>query len=261
MAQDEYSMNEYFSEGLEDEEAPETKREKRGGGEKKEKKKAPKKKRGGRARTVLIVLCVAAVLIVLIWLLIYLRVRSDDGARIAKKLSLLIGTRVTDAEKSANVTLSNQSDYAVLQNAAISSGAYAQSRKTCDLEGVKLPQWAILCGTDGENLQNVVYYNFEALEKNLFGTPRKAYIETNLIQQGAKVQDVEDTLDLPPYSVTYGADKTETRVYRYCYEDPDNHSDTVSYVITAVWGEDDNLISITDARINYIESLLFGTPS
>ncbi len=252
----ELSMENYFNEGLADRTEPNNPFEvaeqdppKRG---------RPGKKRGGKKsglKRVLIILAVAAALALALFLFIMISRLRNDGARYAKKLSERIGSQLKIAEKSADVTLKSESDYPTLKNLFSSYQAIAESKKSCRIEGVKLPQWAIFCNTDADDLTTVTYYNYKVLEKNIFGTERKSYIDPQLVSLGTSVADTEAKLELEPYRIQYLQGKNELREYRYCYEDKDS-GDIVAYVITGIWDESGALTAIPDTRKNYIGSLL-----
>ena len=252
----ELSMENYFNEGLADRTEPNNPFEvaeqdppKRG---------RSGKKRGGRKnglKRILIILAAVAVLGLALFLFIFISRLRNDGARYAKKLSDRIGTQLSAAQKAADVPLKSESDYPTLKNLFASYQAIAESKKSCRIEGVKLPQWAIFCNTDADDLTTVTYYNYKVLEKNIFGTERKSYNDPKLISPGSNVQAAEEKLELEPYRIQYLQGRNELREYRYCYEDKDS-GDVVAYVITAIWDENGVLSKIEDTRKNYIGSLL-----
>lgn len=252
----ELSMENYFNEGLADRTEPNNPFEvaeqdppKRG---------RSKKKRGGKKsglKRALIILAVIAVLALALFLFIWISRLRNDGARYAKKLSERIGSQLSVAEKSADISLKDKSDYQTLNTLFASYQAITESRKSCRIEGVKLPQWAIFCNTDADDLTTVTYYNYKVLEKNIFGTERKSYIDPQLVSPGTSVDDTEQKLELEPFRIQYLQGRNELREYRYCYEDKDS-GDIVAYVITGIWDENGALSTITDTRKNYIGSLL-----
>ena len=253
----ELSMENYFNEGLADEAEPNNPFEVLEPEQpKKKKNKAPvrKKKSGAKRSRILLVLGLAAALILVLLLVIFVQKRRNDGQRYARKLAEKIGSPIATAQKSAGVTLAQQSAFPTLNKLYASYQGITESGKTCRIQGVKLPEWAIFCNTEAEELINVTYYNYEALEKNPFGIERKAYIDPNLIQTDANAEQVESQLGLKPFRVQYLQGQTVIREYRYCYADKDS-GDMVAYVITAVWDETGRL-GISDARKNYIGSLL-----
>ncbi|MCQ2408272.1 MAG: hypothetical protein MJ065_07055 [Oscillospiraceae bacterium] len=256
---DDLTMEGYFNEGLADGAEPnnpfevlepEQPRKKRNG-----KQKNNRGRRNIQRNRILIAAGAAAVLILALVIAIIVRLRKNDGARYALKLSENIGQPVSSAAKNAGVSLADSSHFSTLNKLYASYQGMAESAKTCRIQGVKLPEWAIFCNTDVDELTNVTYYNYALLEKNIFGTVRKSYLDPNLVDVGAAPDRVQEQLDLVPYRIQYLEGKTELREYRYCYEDGDSE-EIVSYVITAVWDESGKLKSISDTRRNYIGTLL-----
>lgn len=250
------SMEGYFNEGLADETEPnnpfelkETEAPKRSKQQKQQKKRTVKRQRVMGALLVFLVMALIVMIVILVQL------RMNDGVRYAKKLAENIGSPLATAEKEASVSLGAESAYPTLNQLFASYQGIAESKKSCKILGVKLPEWAIFCNTDADELTNVTYYNYEVLEKNVFGTVRKAYLDPNLIALGATPHQVEEYLGLEPYRIQYLQGKTELREYRYCYADGET-GDMVAYVITAIWDENGSLTSIPDSRKNYIGTLL-----
>lgn len=255
---DDLTMEGYFNEGLADGAEPNNPFEVLEPEQPRKKRTGTKKRRGlrnVRTRRILIAAGAAAILIIALIIAIIVRMRKNDGARYALKLSQNIGQPVSSAAKNAGVSLADSSRFSTLNKLYASYQGMTESGKTCQIQGVKLPEWAIFCNTDAEELTNVTYYNYALLEKNVFGTVRKSYLDPNLVDVGASPDRVQEQLDLVPYRIQYLEGKTELREYRYCYEDGDS-DEIVSYVITAVWDENGALKSISDTRRNYIGTLL-----
>lgn len=251
----EFTMEDYFKEGLADQTEPNNPFEIQESSHKNTKKaKGGTKKKGGFKR-ILIIIGIIAVLLLALAIFIFIKIRQNDGARYAKKFADNIGQYVDVAQKSADITLAPESSYPPLNQLFASYQGIAESKKSCKIQGVRLPEWAIFCNTDAEELTNVTYYNYELLEHNVFGIERKSYLDPNLVTVGAPVDQVEAYLDLVPYRIQYLQGKTELREYRYCYKDGDS-GDTVAYVITAIWDENGALTNISDSRKNYVASLL-----
>ena len=254
----ELSMEEYFNEGLADQTEPnnpfeiteqETTRHRR------KANRSSGEKRGSRLKKLLILLLIIAVLVLALVIFLLIRQRRNDGQRYAKKLAGKIGSSLQAAEKEAKVNLNSESAYPTLNHLFASYQAITESNRSCRIQGVKLPQWAIFCNTSADDLSNVTYYNYKVLEKNVFGTERKSYLDPNLIQPNSTTDAVEEAIGLIPYKIQYLQGKTELREYRYCYEDKES-GDVAAYVITAVWDESGQLSTISDSRKNYIGTLL-----
>ncbi len=259
---DEISMEEYFNAGLADGSVePNNPFEvaeqpaKHSGKRVKLKKEGGGKKRTFIGKRIIVLAVAAALLLAILGTMLLIMKRKNDGARYARKLSESIGMPLVNAKKNAGIETDTQSRFATLNQLYASFQAIAESRKTCRIQGVKLPEWAIFCNTSADELTNVTYYNYEVLEKNVFGTVRKSYQDPHLVSIGSTVEQVEDQLDLVPYRIQYLQGQTQRREYRYCYIDRET-DDIVAYVITAIWDESGLLSNIEDSRKNYIGSLL-----
>lgn len=249
-------MENYFDEGLAEKTEPNNPFEILEPEQPRRKKSTGKKKSAAKRRRILIAAAAVLLLVLILAIALLIARRRNDGARYARKLAGGIGQQITAATKSAGVTLAQESSYATLNKLYASYQGIAESKKSCHIEGVKLPQWAIFCNTDAEELTNVTYYNYALLEDNIFGTERKSYLDPNLVTIGGTTSQVEDQLGLKPYRIQYLQGKQELREYRYCYKDRDS-DEIVSYVITAVWDESGALQNYpTDVRRNYIGTLL-----
>ncbi|MBR6108079.1 MAG: hypothetical protein IKQ39_08755 [Oscillospiraceae bacterium] len=252
----EFSMDSYVNQRLSEDVEPNNPFEvpmKDGGGHKG--KHRLKGKVNIKSKKFLIILAVIAVLVLFLILFIWIRKRQNDGARYARLLAKNIGTPISSARKDAGLDLKTESDYTTLNQLYISYQAIAESRKDCTIQGVHLPEWAIFCNTDANELTNVTYYNYELLEDSIFGTERKSYLDPQLIPERASISEVEKKLDLEPYRIQYLQDRTQLREYRYCYDDKET-GDVVAYAITAKWDSSGALYEIKDIRRNYIGTLL-----
>ncbi len=254
----EFSMDHYVNERLSEDVEPNNPfeiTEGSAGGKKGSKLKNLGKKVNVKSRKFLIIACIILVLILALILFIWISVRRNDGARYARLLAKNIGAPISTARKDAGIDLKTESDYTTLNQLYISYQAIAESSKDCKIQGVYLPEWAIFCNTDANELTNVTYYNYELLEDSIFGTERKSYLDPTLIPAGTGIKDVEKKLDLDPYRIQYLQDKTQLREYRYCYEDKET-GDVVAYAITAKFDNHGSLTEIKDVRRNYIGTLL-----
>ncbi|MBR4200708.1 MAG: hypothetical protein IKQ91_05470 [Oscillospiraceae bacterium] len=251
----ELDMEEYFNEGLAEKTEPNNPFEVLEPEPPRKKKASGKKMKAMKRKRILIVAAAALLLVLILAIALLIAKRRNDGARYARKLASGIGQQITAAQKSAGVTLAQESEYATLNTLYASFQGITESRKSCHIEGVKLPQWAIFCNTDAEELTNVTYYNYALLEDSIFGTKRKSYLDPNLVSLGVPAAQVEEQLDLKPYRIQYLQGKQELREYRYCYKDG-NSDEIAAYVITATLDEAGMLKEIRDVRRNYIGTLL-----
>lgn len=253
----EMSMDDYFKSELANGKEPNNPFER---GERKQ-RQGRKGSRGARTslkfKRILIAVCAVILLVLIIWLVVFLLKRSNDGARHAEMLASSIGAQLTTAQSEAKVTLKGESEYKAFNQVYPEHSAMTESRRSCRINGIYMPEWAILCDVEGNTLRTVCYYDYTRLEKNAFGTERKAYLDTKNIPEKQTVAQVEQFLDLMPFSVEYTNERTTIRTYRYCYEDRETRNLT-SYIITANFDVNGILTNITDQPMNYIGQLLLS---
>lgn len=228
------------------------------------KNRVPSGKRSRQAalgRKILAALCALTVVGLVGGIAIYINVSRNDGAKHADKLSMSIGASVNDAQKNAKIELVSASEYQVLNQMLYPIGGVYESTKSTEVQGVTLPEWIIHCNVDEGVLGEIVYYNYELLEKNAYGTERKTYLEPASLTAGCTVEQAESLLGLTPYAVTYHTDRTETREYRYCYEDGET-DDLTAYIITTTWSAEGGMISASDVRVDFLSEILgMGQPA
>ena len=143
---DDLTMEGYFNEGLADGAEPNNPFEVLEPEQPRKKRSNTKKRRGlrnVRTRRILIAAGAAAILIIALIIAIIVRLRKNDGARYALKLSQNIGQPVSSAAKNAGVSLADSSRFSTLNKLYASYQGMTESGKTCQIQGVKLPEWAI----------------------------------------------------------------------------------------------------------------------
>ena len=150
MAQQEYesdlSAESYFNERLSDGSDPVNPFEvqesehkgKKGGSRSKHGKKKPL-----LTKRVLIIAAIVLILILALVIFILVQRRKNNGARYAKLLSQNIGLTLDAAQRKADITMQQESAYTTLNTLFASYQALAESKKSCRIQGVRLPEWAI----------------------------------------------------------------------------------------------------------------------
>ncbi len=222
------------------------------------KNRTPSGKRSRQAalgRKILAGLCVITVIGLVGGIAIYINVSRNDGAKHAEKLSMSIGASVADAQKVSKIELLDGSKHALLNQLMQPVGGVYESTKSAKVQGVTLPEWIIHCDVNDATLGEIRYYNFELLEKNAYGTERKTYLDPASLTAGCTVEQAENILGLEPYAVIYHTDRTETREYRYCYEDGETGNLT-AYIITTRWSAEGGMISADDVRVDFLSQIL-----
>lgn len=220
--------------------------------------RTPSGKRSRRAamgKKILAAVCALTAIGLIGGIVIYINVKRNDGAKYAEKLSLSIGTSVADAQKISKVTLSDASEYPLLNQLMPAGGGMYESTKSAKVQGVTMPEWLIHCDIADGVVGEITYYNFEILEDNAYGTERKTYLDPASLSSGCTPEQAEDILGLSPYATYYHTDRTETREYRYCYEDGETGNLT-AYIITTKWSAEGGMISANDVRVDFLSQIL-----
>lgn len=255
--QDDLSMDDYFENGTLRESPTETE----ASTPRRKKSRVPsgkRKKRAALGKRFLMISCVVVALGLIIGLSIYVTGRKNDGARYAQKFSLCIGNTIQDAKSNVKLALTESSDYTILNHLNQPFAACAVSKKQAEVQGVTLPEWSIICRTDGDILTEVWYYSYEVLEDNPYGIERKAYFDPSQVAANVSPEQAEDQMKLSPYCIRYQADHTQIREYRYCFEDAET-GDLTAYIITGTWDTNDELLSLTDRRVDFLTAILKST--
>lgn len=210
-----------------------------------------RKKKAERGKLILMIVVGVLVLVLIIWLIVSISKRRNDGAKYALKYSQCIGASMSDAMSNVKLSLHSESDYSVLNNAFQPFSNCATSKKKTEVQGVTLPQWMILCNTTESNLSDVWFYDYRVLEDNPYGTKRKAYLDPSQVSTG---EEFEKELDLKPYCIHYLPDHTEVREYRYCFEDAET-GDLTAYIISAQLNAG-VVTTVTDRRVDFLSAII-----
>lgn len=258
--QDDLSMDDYFENGaLREPPAAPPKSAVRGSKKKSRIPSGKRQKRAALGKRFLMIGCAVIALGLIIGLTVYINKRKNDGARYAQKFSLCIGNTLQDAKSNVNLSLSDSSDYAILNNLNEPFAACAVSKKQAKVQGVAMPEWSIICRTDGDILTEVWYYAYEVLEGNPYGIERKAYLDPTQVAVNATTEQAEDQMKLSPYCIRYNAQHEQIREYRYCFEDAET-GDLTAYIITGTWNASGELLSpLTDRRVDFLTAILRST--
>ncbi len=222
------------------------------------KNRTPSGKRSRRAamgKKILAAVCALTAIGLIGGIIIYINVSRNDGAKHADKLSLSIGASVADAQKVSKIELADASEYTLLNQLMSAGGGVYESTKSTKVQGVTMPEWLIHCDISAGTVGEITYYNFEILEKNAYGTERKTYLDPASLTAGCTTEQAESILGLVPYAIYYHTDRTETREYRYCYEDGETGNLT-AYIITTKWSAEGGMVSASDVRVEFLSQIL-----
>lgn len=211
-----------------------------------------RKRRADRGKKLLMVgVGVLAVALVL-WMIISISKKRNNGAKYAERYSKCIGATMSDAMSNVKLGMYSESQYPQLDQAYQPFTNCAVSKKKTEILGVTLPQWMILCNADDSQLTDIWFYDYRVLEDNPYGTKRKAYLETAEITDPT---DPESQLGLKPYCTHYLPDHTQVREYRYCFENAET-GDMTAYIIAAEFDNQGNMTSISDRKVDFLSAII-----
>lgn len=217
--------------------------------EKKEKKTKIRRKLSIKAFALLF--GVILVIVLVIWGIVRIQRWRNNGAAYAQSLAEQIGVSPETAQKYARLTLQTTSEYACVNMAAQGYPYLYESKKTVSVSGVNVPEWVILVGVQNNSVTEVVYYDYNQLQKYGNGVKTKAHIATDGATIGMEPATVMEYIGFAPLCTDYTS-KGMTQYYKYYYKDK-NSKDTVSYILTAEY-KDNQLKSVQEEENYFILS-------
>lgn len=189
-------------------------------------------------------------LIVLVIVIIML-INSNPGRKIANVISESLGRSVTIAEKNANITLEQSSEFSVLKNIVNYDFIY-EAPNIVKVEGIRMPEWAIFVNNDeNDKISSVVYYDFKTMERDWKGQKSTKLINSDLINYGMKMKDVERKVPLKPLSITHTNEDTVIYLYKYYFVDPVDKNDK-AYYFTICYDINNEVTSVQSKENDYI---------
>jgi hypothetical protein len=213
---------------------------------KQERRKALKKKLLSRIKLAGGILAVIAVVIVAI--LIVSSLKRSEGERIFANVPL--GRSIEIVDKDTGVTFEVYSEYDVLST--INAYSYVcESDSSVTVEGISLPDWAVLLTKNSQNnISRVSYYEFAALRSSWKGST--ANIEITDITYGQKISDVKKMLKMSPYAMIATLDNNTTEcIFRY--NAPDENGNSRVYNLSVFIDDaDDTVKDVTRSELDYI---------
>ena len=187
--------------------------------------------------------------------ILVLRHRKNDGAQYAALLSEKLGSSLSEAQSHADLSLYTTPACGYLTDVG-EYDALRESEKQVSVCGTRIPQWVIYCTADATGrLSAVRYYQYAVLEDSILGEKKSGYVLLTDLVKGTSKAQMLDILGLEPYAITYRMDVNAVEYcFRYCYKDSDS-KDMLSYQIR-VLVQDDQVLSVSDERVNVLTNLL-----
>lgn len=219
-----------------------------------DKEKTPKK-RHIRKKPGFILILAAVCAVAAAVFIVFAVVSNNQGLRMSQKLSKKIGEQIEKAASYANAELVSASDFNFI-NDLMNFDVLAESEKTTDVYGIKIPEWTVFCsGNSFGKLESVTYCEFRVLSKNINGIKKSERIDVSLIDTGMTFSEAEKIINIKPYQIVYSENST---AYKYKYYCRDKQSDMINaYYITVMVGKDNKVNSpVIEEKNDFISEIL-----
>jgi uncharacterized protein YoxC len=202
---------------------------------------------------------IAVIAVVVVALFIVSSLKKSEGQRIFDNVPL--GRTVDIVEKDTGVAFEVYSAYDVL--ADISSYSYVkESEESVSVEGIRLPEWAVMLSKNTQNnINKVSYYDFAALKSSWMGEKRAEQVDQSTIEYGMKIADVKKLLGLSPYVMIAMLDNNTTEcIFRYNIADEDGNTKVYSLSVF-VDDADETVKDVSETEKDYISFFLSPSES
>ena len=187
----------------------------------------------------------AVLLVVLIWVLA-VRLSADEGEKRALEAAEFVGQPITAAEEDMEIHFKDNSDFSILNNAAVFDYIY-ESEDNLEIEDIVYPEWTVTVLKDSsDNIETVTYTNYKQLESDSRGEKLDSRINLDSFNRGARYSSVSDAVGLDPYKIVYGEDSI-SYIYKYYYTAADGNAQSV--VLTVVFDSDSEYLYYTSVNV------------
>lgn len=205
-------------------------------------------------------IAIIAVMAALIVILIFAAADSvslSRGKKIFDKVPLGRTVDMIEADAGADFLEGRASAYGAVNR--VSEYKYiCESENEVYVDGVRLPEWAVLLNADGSGSVNeAILYNFSVLKHGWMGARTAGRIEPSTVEFGMTAKAAERALGLKPYSIKKeSTENTSIYVYRYNYADSESGNTSVRNFFVEVSDVDGKVKSAYDEDLDYFGLML-----
>ena len=229
---------------------------------KKKKKKNPAGNSGNKRKLALIIAAAVVIIavIVIIIVCIVIAVKASKGRKLFDKVPLGRDITMIEATTEEIFERGESSVYGALNHIA-DYNYICEAEKNVDVDGIKLPEWAVLLNEDySGNINKATFYNFSILKHSWMGEGMASKIESSAIEYGMKIRTAERTLGMKPYTIVKENDgNTSTYAYRYHYTDEDSGNTCVMNFYVVADDSNGQVKYVYDEQLDYLNLILKGT--
>lgn len=235
------------------------------GGKKRKKSKNKDKKNAspkGKKHNLIIGVRIAGIVILLALIVTLIMsaansISSSRGRKIFDKVPLGRNIEIIESETGADFLEGKASEYGAVNH--ISSYKYiCESEKTVNVDGIQLPEWAVLLKAEADGSVNeAALYNFSMLKHGWMGARTAERIEPSTVEFGMSAKAAERALGLKPYTIIKESkENTSLYIYRYNYTDSESGNTCVRNFCVEVSDVDGKVKSAYDSQLDYLNLIL-----
>lgn len=205
-----------------------------------------------------IIAALAAVLIAALCIVISNNVRISKGRKIFDSLPLGRDVLYIGTQTGTDFSAAGISEYGAMNYLAGYYNFVCEAEKSVTVDGIPLPEWAVLLNEKDGAVTEAKLYNFYVLKHGWMGERTAAMIEpTEAVEFGAAVKSAERSLGLKPYVIIKESVKnTSTYVYRYHYTDSTTGSNCVRNIYVVASDVDGKVSGAYDEQLDYLGMIL-----
>lgn len=201
-----------------------------------------------------------AVLLAIIALLVFVaagNISAAKGRKIFDNVDLGRDADIIRSKTKADFLEGKVSSYGAVNHIS-DYNFICESEKSVNVDGIQLPEWAVLLKSDGDGSVNeAVLYNFSVLKHGWMGTRTAERLEPSTVEFGMTAKAAERALGLKPYTIIKESkENTSLYVYRYNYTDTDSGNTCVRNFYVEVSDVDGKVKSAYDGQLDYLNLIL-----
>lgn len=239
-------------------EEQEKKIKKKRSGKKKPEEDTPKKT--GAVLKIAAAVIVIAIVVVIIVLIASL-FKTSKGKKIFDKVPLGRDIAMIESMTEEKFLIGEDSSAYGAFNYIADYDYICESEKSVDVDGIKLPEWAVVLKKDSSgNVDEATFYNFSILKYSWMGDKMASKIDASTVEYGMRIKTAERALGMKPYTIVKeNEENTSTYAYRYHYTDEESGNNCVMNFYVVVDDSNNQVKYVYDEQLDYLNLILRGT--
>ena len=194
-----------------------------------------------------IAISIITVIVILLAIIFVPKIFKKNGMKIAIKASEKIGSSIATVQKNAKIYVNDLSSCKAINKPADFDYIY-ESNKKIEVDGKKVPEWAITFYATDKDITKIYYRNYTQQDKYYKGIKLKKPVDLDDIKDAKTLSEVKKKFDFEPVSITFFNDKTAEYRYMFYYINKDKDEERKEFVITV--DEKDKVQKVSETNID-----------